>query len=100
MTTKYLDKDPSARLTYSVDWTEWLANSETVTTSTFSTSTVAGDTANITIHANSIVSGNLTYADISGGSAGNTYIITNSITTSDGQIDSRRFRLRVTPRYL
>lgn len=100
MTTKYLDKDPSARLTYSVDWSEWLAGSDTVTTSTFTTTTVTGDTANITIHATGIVSGNVTYADISGGSSGNTYVITNTITTGDGLTDARRFRLRVTQRYL
>lgn len=100
MSTRYFDKDPEARLIYSVDWTSWLTGTDLVANSTFTVSTVTNDSANIVIHNTGIQSGNIAYVELSGGSAGNTYTLTNHITTSDGYRDARRFKLKVNPRYL
>jgi len=41
-----------------------------------------------------------TYIELQKGTDGNTYIIKNTVVTSDGTTDVRRFRVRVEERYL
>jgi hypothetical protein len=96
----YIDKDPAAQLTYTVDWTEWLLSGVTLSTSSFSASTISGDTAPLTIGTAVIIDNKRATAIISGGKAGEVYTVTNTITTSNGDTDRRRFRIRVLERYL
>lgn len=101
MTIRYIDKDPTAILVYSVNWTEWISATDLLTTSNIAVSTITGDPTPVTIVSQGfIANANVAYAELSGGSVGNTYTVTNTITTEDGSRDARRFRLRVTPRYL
>ena len=101
MTIRYIDKDPAAILTYSVNWTEWISSPDALITSNIAISTITGDPTPITIVSQGFIAGaNLAYAELSGGSAGNTYTVTNTITTDDGNQDARRFRLRVMQRFL
>ena len=94
----YIEKDPGATLIYSLDWSDWLEGSDLVANSTMTVNTIAG-AANVNV-VSSGISGNVTYAELSGGSAGNTYTVTNTITTDNGLIDVRRFKLKVVNRYL
>jgi hypothetical protein len=100
-TGSYIDKDPAATLVYSLDWNDWILPGDALANSTMTTTTITGDPT----PANIVTSGfqsntNVTYAEISAGSAGNIYTITNTITTENGLIDRRAFRVRITPRFL
>ena len=96
----YIEKDPAAELTYTVDWTEWLLGGATLSTIAFTTSTITGDTAPIVIGTRTIIDNTKATVIISGGSAGEIYTITNTITTSNGDTDARRFRIKVLERHL
>lgn len=97
----YIDKDPGATLVYSIDWTDWLESGDAIANSAMTTTTITGDPAPLTIVSNGFQANtDIAYAEISGGSAGNLYTITNTITTENGLIDRRAFRIRVQARYL
>jgi hypothetical protein len=101
MSIRYLEKDPVAVLTYSVNWTEWLIGSDALSNSVVTVSTITGDPTPITIVTQGYqLLSNVAYAELSGGSSGNTYTVTNTITTEDGNTDARRFRIRVSERYI
>jgi len=90
----YIDKDPSAILSYTLDWSEWLPTSTTISTSTWTISTISGDASPVT-SVTTTNSGNTTIIKISGGTAGKVYTITNTITTSGSLTDRRNFRIKV-----
>jgi hypothetical protein len=95
----YIDKDPAAILDYTVDWSEWLPLGATILDSTFAVSTIPGDTQPLSVVTDSVVGGQC-IVELSGGTAGNIYTVTNTIETSDGQTDRRRFRIRAVERFL
>lgn len=69
-------KDPDGVIVYTWDWTDWL-DGETISTSVFTVE------SGITNDDDSIVSGSLkTSIQLSGGTAGEKYLITNKITTA------------------
>lgn len=92
-------KDPGAYLTYTVDWDDWLSTSDGLATSAFTTSTVSGDASPLVINASTIIS-DQAVAEISGGTAGNIYTITNTVTTNNSLTDVRRFKIKVEQRYI
>lgn len=96
----YIDKDPGSRLIYSMDWSEWLPLGDTLSTATYTISTIAGDTAAIVKHSQGVEGGDVSYVELSGGSAKEIYTVTATVTTVDGAIDKRRFRLKVNDRFL
>lgn len=76
-------KDPNATLDYRVDWSQWLSDGETITSSTWLI-TPDGLTEVTTDH-------DATSATVwlSGGTAHERYWVTNRITTSAGRTDQR-----------
>ena len=95
----YIDKDPSAILSYTIDWQNWLPAGTTISTSTWAASTITGDATPISLVTNSNT-GTTTIIKLSGGTANNIYTITNTITTSGTLTDRRHFRLKVKNRTL
>jgi len=95
----FIEKDPGAKLNYTIDWTDWMPESDTISTSTFTLQTISGDAAPLVNHTSSI---NVykTSVTISGGTAGKIYRVTNTITLGSGLIDKRYFRLKVVARTL
>lgn len=75
-------KDPIAKLDYIFDWSDWLAESETILTAVITAPT------GITASAGSINSGQvLTW--LTGGTAGTRYTIACKITTNAERTDER-----------
>lgn len=87
---KSFQKDPDDTLDYTVDWTDWLQG-DTIDTSSF-----LADTG-ITINSNTNDTTSATVW-LSGGSAGETYRITNRITTAGGRTRDRSFGIFCTER--
>jgi len=80
-------KDPDAILDYTIDWgPNWLSDGETISTSTWIVP------ANITEDSDSNDDTTATIW-LSGGVEGESYDITNRITTSAGRQDDRSFQL-------
>jgi len=79
--------DPQAQLDYTINWADWLG-SDTISTSTWTvesgltegTKTSTSTTATIWL---------------SGGTAGQTYSVTNRIVTAGGRTDERTITLKV-----
>jgi len=81
-------QDSSDKLDYGIDWTRFLAAGETISASVW---TVPDE---ITKSGEGNASG-VTSAFVTGGTVGETYEITNKITTSAGRIKSITFRLTI-----
>lgn len=96
----YIDKDPAASLTYTVDWTDWLPTNTNLSTGSFTVSTIANDSNPVVVGASAVIDQNKSTVILSGGTAGEIYTVVNTITTDNGDTDRRRFRLRVLERSL
>jgi hypothetical protein len=82
------NKDPNAKLDYTLDWTDWLVTGDTVSTSVWTVPsglTAVSDSNTTTT----------TTIWLSGGTAGKFYTISNRITTLSGRIEDQSFQLRI-----
>lgn len=84
-------KDPDAVLDWRWDWTEWLADGETIVTSTMTVS------AGLVLDSSSNSPTSAT-AWLSGGTPGTPYTVANRVVTSAGRTDERTVTIRVTNR--
>ena len=84
-------KDPSAVLDWAYDWTDWLAEAETITDHT-----ITADTG-ITVDSSTESDGKVTVW-LSGGTAGINYKVACLITTTAGRTDERTMWIKVTDR--
>ena len=83
-------KDPNAVLDYTVDWTRWLAADQVATSEWIIPS-------GLTRMADSKTSTSATVW-LSGGNVGQSYTVTNRITTAAGRTEDRSFTIRVEER--
>jgi hypothetical protein len=88
-------KDPEAELVYSMDWTEWLPQGDTLSTATYTLQVRANDPAPLVRVSQGVQSGVISYVELSGGQVGKIYTVTAEVTTVDGLVDRRNFRVRV-----
>lgn len=90
-----IDKDVEAQLTYTFDWSQWLADGDTISTVEYTAAARRNDPTPISIESSGITDNDTdTYVELSGGQADKTYIITAKIATSDGLVDRRNFRVK------
>jgi hypothetical protein len=92
-----IDKDTEAQLTYTFDWSQWLPSGDGVSTIDYSVAARRNDPTPVVIETSG-VDGDNTYVELSGGQANKVYIVTAKVTTSNGLIDRRNFRLNVLAR--
>lgn len=92
-----ITKDPEAQLVYTFDWSEWLATGDGLDTVEYTAVARRNDPAAVTIESSGITD-DKTYVEISGGAVEKTYIVTCKVTTTDGLVDRRNFRLEVANR--
>ena len=90
-------KDTEARLTYTFEWNEWLPQGDSLSTVNYTISSRANDPDPL-IRVSQGIQGTKTYVQLSDGQTGKTYTVTARITTNDGLIDRRSFRVRVEDR--
>ena len=86
-------KDPDATVDYAIDWSAWLG-SDTLLSSTW---VVPSGLTQPVSPAASFTS-TVTTVWLTGGTLGQSYTVTNRITTAAGRIDDRSFDLRVEER--
>ena len=102
VTGTYIVKDPDAQIAYTIDWSQWLATSDTIVSSSWTISTVTGDGANVLVKSSDgiVTLDTHTFIEVNKGTSGNTYVVKNTVITDGGTTDVRRFRIRVLDRYL
>lgn len=83
-------KDPNAVLDYTIDWTRWLAGDQVATSEWLVPTglTKVGDSK----------TASSATVWLSGGTAGQSYMVTNRITTTGGRTEDRSFTIRVEER--
>ena len=90
----YIQKDIEAKLTYTLDWVNWLPAGLSITAVAYTHNSRANDADPVIIHTSGI-QGTKTYAVISGGTINKVYTITAAITLDNGQTDRRNFRIKI-----
>lgn len=90
-----IDKDPSAVMIYTLDWTDWLDNGDSIATANWTAAARRNDPTPLVIVDSGISTGTATYVELSGGQADKTYIVGVTITTANGITDARNFRVNV-----
>lgn len=95
----WIEKDPQAQLIYSMDWSDWLLSNDQIASVvyTVSPSAAAND---IEIVDSGTQLGYLTYVELKDGVHAETYTVAAKVTTVDGRIDTRRFRVKCKNRYV
>jgi hypothetical protein len=97
----WIEKDRLASLTYSMDWTEWLATGQTITSVSYSLTNPTYNPTPLTIATSGITgSSKITYVKLAAGTVGKIYTVTAQITTDDGSQDRRYFRVKCENRSL
>ena len=84
-------KDPDAVLDYTIDWSDWLASGETISTSTWTIPTGLTEDSETETTTTATVW-------LSGGTEGTSYTITNEIVTSQSRTANRSLYIRVEER--
>lgn len=88
-TGAFIRKDPESVMDYTIDYTNFLAAGDLIDTSTFTA------TSGITIDSNSKAANEKSVTVIlSGGTAGTTYTIKNTVVTDNGITAVKRFRVK------
>jgi hypothetical protein len=91
-----ISKDVQARLTYTFDWSEWLDTGDTISTVDYEVAARRNDPTPIVKQSEGITGDGLnTYVELSGGQEDKVYIVTARVTTANGLIDRRNFRIHV-----
>ena len=95
----WIEKDPEAKLIYSMDWSDWLLTNDSITSVQYTVTPSAGAN-DIDIEDSGAQLGYLTYCELSKGVHGETYTVAAKVTTVDGRIDTRRFRIKCKNRFV
>lgn len=90
----WISKDPQAQLFYTFDWSDWLAQGDTIATAEYSVSARINDPDPI-IKVSQGIQGSTSYVELSDGQEGKSYVVTVKVTTTDGLVDRRNFRVKI-----
>jgi hypothetical protein len=92
-----IDKDTEAKLVYTLDWVNWLPQGDTLSSVNWTIAARANDPDPLVAVSSGLV-GTKTYIELNQGQEGKTYTVSARVTTADGSIDRRYFRVKVTAR--
>ena len=92
-----IEKDTEAQLTYTFDWVEWLPEGDSLASADYTITARANDPDPL-VKVSQGIDGTRTYVELKEGQLGKVYTVTCKITTQDGLIDRRNFRVKVLAR--
>ena len=92
-----IQKDTEAQLFYTFDWVDWLPDGDSLDTANYTITARANDPDPL-VKVSQGIQGTTTYVELSDGQEGKTYTVTCKITTTEGLIDRRHFRVKVLAR--
>lgn len=91
-------KDTEARLIYTFDWSEWLPTGDTIQSVVYTVQSRANDPDPLVNVTSGVSGGNKTYIELRDGQVDKSYTVYAKITTVNGLIDRRSFRVKVQDR--
>ena len=95
----WVTKDTEAQLIYTLDWTEWLETGDTIASVDWTVAARRNDPTPPVVESSGLDGTNKkTYIELSGGQADKVYIVTAKVTTDNGLVDRRNFRVEVVDR--
>lgn len=92
--TLWIDKDPEAQLFYTFDWSEWLAGGDSISTADYTVTARVNDPDPLAKVSQGI-QGAKTYVELKDGQVGKSYVVSVKVTTANGLIDRRSFRVKI-----
>ena len=92
-----IEKDTEAQLVYTFEWSDYLPTGDSLSAVSYTITARANDPDPLAIVSQG-VQGTKTYVELSNGQEGKSYVVTAQITTTDGIIDRRFFRVKVLAR--
>lgn len=92
-----VNKDVEGQLVYTFQWSDWLPDGDSLSAVDYTVAARRNDPTPVTIESSGIT-GTKTYVELAGGQQDKTYIVTAKVTTTDGIVDRRNFRLNVLER--
>lgn len=95
--TLWIDKDPEAQLIYTFDWSDWLTTGDGIDTAEYTVTARVNDPQPL-LKVSEGIQGDKTYIELSEGQSGKSYTVSVKVTTNNGLIDSRFFKVKVAPR--
>jgi hypothetical protein len=95
----WISKDVEAQLIYTFDWSQWLDSGDTISAVEYEVAARRNDPTPIIIEDEGLTANNTkTYVELSGGQVDKVYIVTAKVTTVNGLIDRRNFRVQIEAR--
>jgi hypothetical protein len=92
-----IQNDTEAQLVYTFEWSEWLPTGDSLSAVSYTITARANDPDPlIKVSQNRV--GTKTFVELSNGQEGKTYTVTCQVTTTNGLIDRRNFRVKVLAR--
>jgi hypothetical protein len=92
-----INKDTEARLIYTFDWSQWIPTGDSLASSLYTVTARSNDPDPLAIHSQGTQAAK-TYVELKEGQEGKTYTVTCKVTTTNGLIDRRNFRVKVLAR--
>jgi hypothetical protein len=90
-------KDPEAKLTYTLDWVNWLDQGDSLDTATWTIVARANDPDPL-VKVSDGIQGTKTYIELDEGQVGKSYTVFCKIITDNGLEDRRFFKVKVEAR--
>lgn len=94
----WISKDPQAQLIYTFDWSQWLAAGDSISTADYSIAARINDPEPLAEVSSGISGTDKTYIELKDGQLGKSYVVTVKVTTANGLIDARNFRVKIEAR--
>lgn len=96
----FIVKDPTANVTYTLDWSEYLQSGAIISSASVTIQTISGDTSPLALPTDAatdvtIITNNKVKIRLNAGSVGNVYQVACTIVTDGADTDTRRFRVVV-----
>ena len=91
----WISKDPEAQLFYTFEWKDWLVSGDTIASADYEVINRVNDPTPLVKVSDGISDGTKTYIELAEGQATKTYTVSVKVTTSNGLIDRRSFKVRV-----
>ena len=100
----YIEKHPDANIQYGVDFTDYLNASDDINSATVTIESITGDASPLAFPTDAAtdvtISGDVVGIRLTNGSLGNIYNVDCKIVTTNGDTDSRRFRIVIGAKHL
>lgn len=94
----WISKDPEAQLFYTFDWSDWLPDGDSIDEAVYTVNARINDPEPLVKVSSGISTGNVTYIELKDGQSGKSYTVSVKVTTANGLVDSRYFKVKVEPR--